>query len=398
MNLFFLVVFIVSFSLVNPVRTLIVPKMRYCMMSRVLASPSKYIQGAGELSRIKDHISRLHGPYLFVMGGFAYTHLKGIIEESFKDCGATLVFEKFNGECTHNEIDRLRTIYSTNHCRVVIGVGGGKALDTAKGVSYYEECPVISIPTIASTDSPTSAISVVYTEDHEFDGNLILTKNPEIILVDTNIIAEAPVRLLVAGMGDALSTYFEAMANVASHHENFVGGTCTNSSVALAKLCYEILMRDGIQAKKSAEKKQCTQELENIVEANIYLSGVGFESNGLACAHSIYNSLTILPQCHHMYHGELVAFGTVVQLVLEKRPDKEIQEVLQFCTSVGLPVTFSGICSGEMSSDDIMKVAKTACKPGSFMECEPFAVTPEMISDAMMKADALGREFVLSKN
>ncbi|MDD1730332.1 MAG: glycerol dehydrogenase, partial [Methanospirillum sp.] len=275
-------------------------------MSKIFASPGKYIQGSGELSRIKEHISRLDGPFLFVMGGFAFLNLKSIIEESFRESGQTLVFERFSGECTYKEIDRLREVYKTHGCMVTVGIGGGKALDTAKGVAYYERSPVITIPTIASTDSPTSAISVVYTENHVFDGNLVLPKNPELVLVDTDVILHSPVRLLVSGMGDALSTYYEARANVASEHENFVGGICTNTSVALAKLCYEILIRDGLKAKKSAENKIYSKEFENIIEANIYLSGVGFESNGLACAHSIYNSLTVGPQCHHMFHGELV--------------------------------------------------------------------------------------------
>lgn len=363
------------------------------MMSKIFASPAKYIQGAGELSRIKDHISRLGGPFLFVMGGFAYDNLKSIIEESFKDSGAVLVFEKFGGECTHKEIDRLRDIYRTNGCSVTVGVGGGKALDTAKGVAYYEDSPVITIPTIASTDSPTSAISVVYTEEHVFDGNLILPRNPELVLVDTGVISQAPVRLLVSGMGDALSTYFEARANASSDHGNFVGGKYTNTSVALAKLCYEILIRDGLKAKWSVERKECSEELDNIIEANTYLSGVGFESNGLACAHSIYNGFTILPHCRHMYHGELVAFGAIVQLILEKRSDAEIGEALDFCLSVGLPVSFSELCETELTRDEIMNVAVAACDPGSFMESEPFQVTPEMTFDALIAADALGRRY-----
>jgi len=361
-------------------------------MSKVLASPSKYIQGAGELSQIKNHISRLGGPFLFVMCGFAFTNLRDVISESFRDSGAVLVFEKFGGECTKNEIDRLRNIYTTHGCSVVVGVGGGKALDTAKGVAYYEGGPVISVPTIASTDAPTSAISVTYTENHVFDKNLLLPENPLVILVDTDVITCAPIRFLVSGMGDALSTYFEAQANAASGHDNFAGGTSTNTSLALARLCYEILIRDGLKAKRSAENQVCSRELENIIEANIYLSGVGFESNGLACAHSIYNSLTVLPQCHGMYHGELVAFGAIVQLVLEKRPDAEIKEAIHFCTSVGLPVCLSELSESGLTHDDIMKVAVAACSPDSFMDSEPFLVTPDMTFEALLAADALGRE------
>jgi glycerol dehydrogenase len=362
------------------------------MRSKVLASPSKYIQGAGELGRIRDRISWLEGPFLFILGGFAYENLRTQITGSFAGTESLLIIEKFNGECSHSEINRLRDIYQRHKCRVTVGVGGGKALDTAKGVAYYEKTPVITVPTIASTDSPTSAISVVYTDGHVFQENLLMSRNPELVLVDTDIIMHAPVRFLVAGMGDALSTYFEAMANVSSKHQNFAGGIFTNTSVAMAKLCYEILMRDGLKAKRSAEMKVLSQELENVIEANILLSGVGFESNGLACAHSIYNSLTILPQCHHLYHGELVAFGTIVQLILEQSPESEVAGIIEFCLSVGLPVTVSDLSEKELSGEEIMRVAESACRPGTFMESEPFSVTPDMVYQAICKADAFGKE------
>lgn len=361
-------------------------------MVRVLASPSKYFQGPGELLTIKDRLSYLGGPVLFVMGGFAYKHLKGTIEESYRGSGSTVVFEKFCGECTRKEIDRIRAIFRKHNCTVVVGVGGGKALDTAKGVAYFENAPVVSVPTIASTDAPTSAIAVTYTEDHVFDGNILLPGNPELVLVDTDVITRAPVRFLVAGMGDALSTYFEARANAASGHDNFAGGKSTNTSLALAELCYKMLIRDGKKAKESAETGVCSRELENIIEANIYLSGVGFESNGLACAHSIYNAFTVLPPCHRKYHGELVAFGTIVQMVLEKTAQREIDEVLDFCTSIGLPVTFAEISERELTRDEIMSVAIAACSPDNFMQSEPFPVTPEMTFDALVAADALGKE------
>ena len=248
------------------------------------------------------------------------------------------------------------------------------------------------MPTIASTDAPTSAIAVTYTEDHVFDGNILLPRNPELVLAYTDVISRAPVRFLVAGMGDALSTYFEARANAASDHDNFAGGKSTNASLALAHLCYEILIRDGFRAKQSAEKKVCSPELENIIEANIYLSGIGFESSGLACAHSVYNAFTKLPSCHSMYHGELVAFGTLVQLVLEKSGAPEIDEVLRFCTSVGLPVTFAEISEQDLTHEELMTVAEAASGPGSFMGSEPFAVTPKMVFDAMVTADAMGRK------
>jgi glycerol dehydrogenase len=363
-------------------------------MSKVLASPLKYIQGPGELKRVGDHLAHLGGPVLFVMGRFAYTNLKTTIEESFHGSRTTAVFGQFGGECTRNEIERLREVYRAHRCAVVAGVGGGKALDTAKGVAFFEKAPVVSIPTIASTDAPTSAIAVTYTEDHVFDGNILLPKNPDLVLADTDVIGRAPVRFLVAGMGDALSTYFEAMANAASGHDNFAGGKPTNASLALARLCHEILIRDGLKAKMDAEIGARSPELENVIEANILLSGVGFESNGLACAHSVYNAFTTLPACHGMYHGELVAFGTIVQLVLEQRNDAEIDEVLRFCTGVGLPVTFTQICGRDLSPDELRGVATAACGPQNFMESMPFTVTPSMVVDALVGADVRGKKYL----
>jgi glycerol dehydrogenase len=94
-----------------------------------------------------------------------------------------------------------------------------------------------------------------------------------------------------------------------------------------------------------------------------------------------------------MYHGELVAFGTLVQLILEDRPDAEVAEVIQFCVNVGLPVSFAELCESELTRDELMTVAVSACDPGSFMDSEPFTVTPEMVYSALVEADIRGRTF-----
>ena len=136
-----------------------------------------------------------------------------------------------------------------------------------------------------------------------------------------------------------------------------------------------------------------TNAVENVVEANIYLSGVGFESNGCACAHSIYNGFTVLNDHHKNWHGEYVAFGTIVQLVLEKSPIKEFEEVVKFCIDVGLPVTLSDLGYENLRTKDIMTVAEAACAEGQFIHNEPFAVNKNMTYDAILEADSLGRSY-----
>ena len=146
-------------------------------------------------------------------------------------------------------------------------------------------------------------------------------------------------RQLVAGMGDALATFFEARACQRSNGDNSARAKTTLAATALAQLCYETLLADGLRAKIAVEKQVCTTAVENIIEANTYLSGIGFESGGLAAAHPIHDGLSALPETHAMYHGEKVAFGTLAQLVLENAPVEEIEEVVHFCQSVGLPNT-----------------------------------------------------------
>ncbi|MGL5624135.1 glycerol dehydrogenase, partial [Cetobacterium sp.] len=299
-------------------------------------------------------------------------------------------FEIFNRECSKVEVNRLKEILKTKDSKIIIGVGGGKTLDTAKAVAYYCNLPVMIVPTIASTDAPCSALSVLYTEDGQFDEYLLLPSNPDIVLMDTKIISRAPARLLASGMGDALSTYFEARACERSNALNMGGGLPTKAAMALAKLCFDILIADGEKAMFAAQRSVCTKAVENIIEANTYLSGIGFESGGLAAAHAIHNGLTILEECHDLYHGEKVAFGVLVQLFLENAPMEEIDEVLFFCKNIGLPTSLEELGISSLETDKLFKVAELATAPGETIHNMPFEVTAEKVLAAILAADNYG--------
>lgn len=363
-------------------------------MAKILMSPSKYIQGSGELQNISKYVKNYGNTFLVLASDSGMKRTRSIVESSFNGTENKLIFEIFNKECCKKEINRLIKIVVDNKCECVIGIGGGKLLDTAKAVAYYSNIPVVIVPSIASTDAPCSALSVIYTEDGVFEEYLILPKNPEMVIMDTKIIANAPARLLVAGMGDALATYFEARACKQSNATNMAGLHPSKSAYALAKLCYETLIEDGLKAKLAVENKVVTPAVENIIEANTYLSGVGFESGGLAAAHAIHNGFTILKQCHHLYHGEKVAFGTIVQLVMENSPIEEIEEVIDFCISVGLPVTLSQMGINDIIPEEIMEVAKASCAKGETIYNMPFEVTPESVFAAILTADALGKQYI----
>lgn len=361
-------------------------------MKKVIYSPTKYIQGPNELLHIYDYAKDLgcKGAYALV-DPFILEHYSEQIQQSFNKHHVPLITDSFSGECSKTEINRIVDCVKSQSLNLIIGIGGGKTLDTAKAVSFYAQLPVIIVPTIASTDAPCSALSVLYTDDGHFDRYLFLTQNPNIVIVDSLVIANAPSRLLVSGMGDALATYFEARACHQSNARTISGGTCSLAALNLAKLCYETLLKDGLSAKLSVEHQVNSKALENIIEANTYLSGVGFESGGLAAAHAIHNGLTKIPECHGMYHGEKVAFGTLVQLVLENAEEKEIKQVLAFCQSLNLPTTLAQLGLKQPTKEQLMTIATASCDPVDTMSNMPIQITPIDVYGALLIADSLGK-------
>jgi len=358
-------------------------------MIRCSIFPGRYIQGEDSFKVVGDELKRLGDNALFVLTHYVYENYLNTLEKSVKG-KIKSKFDLFNGECSDEEIDRITGIARSRKVNIIIGVGGGKTIDTAKITAFNIKSPVVIIPTIASTDAPCSANSVIYTKDGEFKRYFMLPKNPDVVLIDTKIIANAPTRFLVSGMGDALSTKFEAQSCREKYANNLTGYKGTYTAYKLADLCYDILINYGLLAKQACEKCAVTQAFEHIVEANTLLSGLGFESGGLAAAHAIHNGLTVLSQTHRYYHGEKVAVGTLASLFLTDKDRCTIDNVFRFCISVGLPVTLEDIGLTDIKDEDLLKVSEASCKEGETIYNEPIPVIPQDVFNALKTADEYG--------
>ncbi|WP_305768105.1 glycerol dehydrogenase [Candidatus Epulonipiscium viviparus] len=358
-------------------------------MANIIISPSKYVQGKNEMAQLGSYVKDYGKKSLILISESGIKRFMAVIEKTLLDQDITPIFETFKGESSKNEINRLQELFDKNNCDNVIGVGGGKILDTAKAVAYYKKCPIIILPTVASTDAPCSALTVIYSDQGVFEEYLFLPQNPNLVLVDTQVITDAPARLLISGMGDALATYFEARACKISGATSCAGGESTLAAQGIGKLCYETLINYGYKAKIAIEQKICTKAVENIIEANTLLSGIGFESGGLAAAHAIHNGFTVMEECHNMYHGEKVAFGTIVQLVLEDAP--ELSDVINFCKSVGLPTTLKQLGIKKINPNKIKQVAQAATASTETIHNLPFKVTADDVYGAILITDALGQ-------
>lgn len=357
---------------------------------RAFGSPLKYIQRAGEIDRLGDHLKPLGKTVFVLVDGFVFEKLGKSILASLQGGGLTLTMERFNGECCREEIDRVTALVAKAKADVVVGIGGGKTADTAKLAAIANEARIAIVPTIASTDAPTSAIAVTYTPQGVFKESFLLARNPDVVVVDSALIAKAPARFLVAGIGDALSTWFEARSNLESRSNNFVAGgyPAPIAGVAIAKACHETLMRDALAAKIAVERGALTPAVENIIEANTLLSGLGFENCAVSAAHGIHDGLTALPETHKFFHGEKVAFGVLCLLMLEGRPLAEIEETARFCKALGLPCTLADLNLTKVTADDIERVAKAALKEGSITWRVAVPLSVDIVRDAIIALDA----------
>ncbi|MCY4593876.1 MAG: glycerol dehydrogenase [Bryobacterales bacterium] len=367
-------------------------------MISVFSSPSRYTQGPDATKSLGPEMQRigLSGPAMVLAGKSASAKLAGTWRKTFGDAGIDFSVRPFGGECSHQEIEEVKEAAKDSGAQVIVGAGGGKVLDTARAVAADLRLPVVNCPTVASSDAPCSALSVLYNDHGQMVDYRVYARNPDLVLVDTKVIACAPPRLLVSGMGDALATLFEARTCVEGRVKNMRGGASTRSALALAELCYRTLIEDGYNALAAAERQAVTPALERLVEANTLLSGLGFESSGLAAAHSVHNGLTVADGTHAYYHGEKVAFGTLVQLVLEGKASTEIDEVLTFSHAVGLPITLADIGLLASDADMLDAVAKRSTADTETIHNEPFEVQSEMVRDAIRAADALGQRWKLA--
>lgn len=357
---------------------------------RAFGGPGKYIQRAGEITRLADHLAPLGSRLFLLVDGFVLDAIGPAIRGPLEAAGLAVTVERFGGECCTEEIERIAALVKAAGAGVVVGIGGGKTADTAKTAAVANGARIAIVPTIASTDAPCSAVAVRYSREGVYQESISLPRNPDVVVVDSALIAKAPVRFLVAGIGDALSTWFEARSNLESRSNNYIrpGLPAPEAGVAIARACHEVLMRDALAAKIACERGALTPAVEAIIEANTLLSGLGFENCGVSAAHGIHDGLTVLDETHGFFHGEKVAFGVLCLLMLEGRPLAEIEATARFCRSVGLPTTLADLKLAQATPADIERVAEAALRPGSATWRVAVPLSVAIVRDAILALDA----------
>lgn len=349
-------------------------------------APAKVIRGAGALTTCGDAVARLGNRPLILAGdrtlAITETHLQPILQRLQVDIAS------YGADCCEASLSLLKQKAKKHQADVIIGVGGGKALDTAKLVAHQLQLPVVTIPTSAATCAAWTALSNVYSERGAFLYDVPLSQCPDLLILDYDLIETAPQRTLVAGIGDAIAKWYEA--SVSSGHSE---QTLIISAVQQARILRDILF----QKSAAALQTPGSDIWREVVDATVLLAGVIGGIGGAQCrtvaAHAVHNGLTHICK-HDSIHGEKVAYGILVQLRLEEMVQGNQlaaaarQQLLKFYTEIGLPQKLGDLGLGNITLGELQTAAEIALAPNSDIHRLPFKVAPEQLMAAMVSTTA----------
>jgi glycerol dehydrogenase-like iron-containing ADH family enzyme len=321
---------------------------------------------------------------LVVTGQHAWTAVGEELTRHLAEAHVASRVHVYDPDCTEETAARALMDLAVD---AVVGVGGGKALDLAKLVADMAGKPCITVPTSAATCAAWTALGNFYLPSGAFDHGRGLPHGPAAVLVDTDLIARAPARLLASGLADTLAKWYETSASV-----DYAGADMTTRAAwTMAKFLHDEIRAWGVEAVADARAGKHTAAVDRAIEANICLAGTVGGLGGERCrsvaAHAVCNALTGMPGNAGSWHGEKVAFGILTQLVLQERLP-EARELGQFFQDLGVPVTLAGL-GYHLDEAQLDAVAEHVCRPQSTVHHLPFPVTPARVKAALKAADAL---------
>lgn len=295
----------------------------------------------------------------------------------------------YSPDCTESSLARLKEAAHKHQADVIIGVGGGKALDLAKLVAYQCSLPTVTVPTSGATCAAWTALSNVYSEAGAFQYDVTLSRCPDLLILDYGLVRTAPQRTLVAGIGDAIAKWYEA--SVSSGDST---ATLLISAVQQARVLRDILFQKSAIALENPD----SDVWREVVDATVLLAGVIGGIGGADCrtvaAHAVHNGLTHLTEAHDVLHGEKVAYGILVQLRLEEMVQgnqlaaSARQQLLKFYEQIGLPKSLEDLGLEEITLAQLRQVTAIATRSESDIHRLPFTVSPEQLAAAMVSTVA----------
>lgn len=386
-------------------------------MPTSLLSPTRYVSGCGAAADVGEAASRLGTRVAVVAGRTGVGVVAGELEASLAGAGLTTTWLAHRGPCSVEAAERLAGEAAAQGCDVVVGVGGGRALDVTKGVAEALRAPYLLVPTSPATCAATTAVIVEYSPEGVYQRSRLVAAAAAYAFVDPGVLAAAPDRLLVAGLVDALAKAVE----VRFAASRLAGGSAAlTAALALCDDLERAVFSGGVAAVAAGPAAPCgaagpgqaprdeaaaddgdRSERRRLAEACVLWPGLigalASEEAKLAAAHAVYNALTLLPGSRAFLHGEVMTLGVLTQLILEDRDADTLERTAALFARLGCPAGLAGLGCEAYQSDEAARraVLERACSLPSLRSSFP-EVGPARLDDAIVLADEVARHAELS--
>jgi len=357
----------------------------------IIILANTYIRGYGVTSETGKFAKKLGNKAMVIGGKTALSVSRESISKSLAVAGVDFKECIFTSDVSENTMKCFAREATNSNADLVIGVGGGKAIDCSKWVADYCNLPYISVPTSVATCASVVSLIITYTDEGKPIGGIYSKKSPKFAIVDTKIIAEAPTRLTVAGIGDTLSKWPETNY-VANNLKTNIIIEATN---ILGKLSFDTCLKKGEKAIESAKRKKVSPDLVDVIDNNLLISAMVGNLAGperrTAVAHSVDYGLVALGIAKKLLHGEKVAYGTLIQMAIcEDINSSLLEKVLKFLVSIGLPTDFEDL-GIEDNQTNLELIAKASyCVR---LRSGPVKTSLWEIKRAMAKVNCISKEF-----
>ncbi|WP_070967840.1 iron-containing alcohol dehydrogenase family protein [Vibrio sonorensis] len=349
-----------------------------------MSFPSTIYRGTGAVSKIGE-IADVLGKRVFIIGGHkALEASMPLMEEQLQNL-EVVETAWYGGECSKQNFQMLTEKIQSHNVDFIIVVGGGKALDTGKVVAIDLGIPFAAIPTIAATCAAVATTSVIYDDKGHYLDSWKLSKAPDYVIIDPQIIAKAPLKWLSAGLGDTLAKFYEYRVICGGKPDGSLNMAAFNNG----QLCFNVISRYADEACKGVIQGKSTFALEQVMDAIfIYagftsIMGIG---NHLAAAHGLYNGFTVNDKVRHFGHGLLVGYGNLCLLALENRQDSEIVEAIKLAKSCGVPTSLAEIA--DLSDAELNEVVDASVNNPN-IKSMPFDVSHQDLLNAIGRVNQL---------
>lgn len=352
----------------------------------VRGEPGQYVAEQGAVQALPSYLSIFRRPVI-VTGEKSFA---AFLKHYGKEVDWPVFY--YDRTASYEDVERLAEEIRGLDADVLVGIGGGKALDTTKMTADRLGIEVVLVPTLVATCAGSTPLAVAYYPDHRFREPYYCKRSGFMTLVDYDLLLDSPHAYFLSGVSDTLAKWYEVEI-LHRQKERSSLPAMLQLALATAHVSREILLKDTQEALADHLNGQFTSTFKRIVDT-VYAvaANVGCQTNQhVSGAHALHNGLTVLPETHAVQHGLKVSYGILVQLCVTGDED-EVRKLLPFYQQVGFIYSWDQLGVTEEKETAQAKVAAAAA-----VAEESFVLVKEGLTAADVLAGMLRLEELVAE-